>query len=703
MTFKGPIYIFYLTTAYDVILLIRIRRTAFSQYRDFFNKNSLEATNVNWIIQSWLKEEIEAKKICGINNGTLQFFSLRTPKFIIGHYHFPTSFQDITYIANRTIGLKLNVSYAKVVDVRQYNGRCYGNPYARAMMDISSDFRNPSVYLKQSSSYFAGYAYFYCSSPPEKKYSWKVALLNPDNTTVGNYLIVSNQTSWTMSARSFAYGFYYVTYRVGNPANPRQVGFDYGFLKIIPGPLYVYISKGSKAVYVEKSNIIMDGLETYDPDVFAQKGHYSDMNFTWVCYKSGENPDVYNASFLPVVYPDGSAPTSLPDDVDPDLLTGGCFDTGPGRLLFDNSTVTITFNNSLMVQGNTYYMALIVQKRHRVDIYTQKITIAKAPPKFNISCFSNCLPVNALINVRLGLRTHCLGPRCGRLLTYKWFMYYKEEDDTEGDWKEKDGFYEHLLTSFTSTEIILKANFLQLKKRYQIKFRVLTEHGGEGYTYYNFRTNTPPQGGSCEMDKSTGQAVLDEFELQCYDWIDHDLPLMYQVNIPKLDGTYIVFAVAPNNSITLRLPVGDKNYGYHLRLEVFIMDSLKASSKVNVSIFVYPPEPTDLDARLPSLIGENSELDNLVNGENNQVAVQLSIGVLSAVDNLRENNATTTNNSLLRENIIKSVTKLRMNDTESVNQIASVLVEATKEEMDITPTSGVSTHLQQGAQSSNHF
>lgn len=57
----------------------------------------------------------------------------------------------------------------------------------------------------------------------------------------------------------------------------------------------------------------------------------------------------------------------------------------------------------------------------------------------------------------------------------------------------------------------------------------------------------------------------------------------------------------------------------------------------------------------------------------------------------------------LRENIIKSVTKLRMNDTESVNQIASVLVEATKEEMDITPTSGVSTYMQQGAQSSNHL
>ena len=47
--------------------------------------------------------------------------------------------------------------------------------------------------------------------------------------------------------------------------------------------------------------------------------------------------------------------------------------------------------------------------------------------------------------------------------------------------------------------------------------------------------------------------------------------------------------------------------------------------------------------------------------------------------------------SQLRENIINSITKLKMNDTKSVNQIASVLVEATKEEAAITPTSGVSS------------
>ena len=47
----------------------------------------------------------------------------------------------------------------------------------------------------------------------------------------------------------------------------------------------------------------------------------------------------------------------------------------------------------------------------------------------------------------------------------------------------------------------------------------------------------------------------------------------------------------------------------------------------------------------------------------------------------------------IRQNIINSITQLKINDTESVNQIASVLVEATKVEGEITPQSGVSVHV----------
>ena len=41
---------------------------------------------------------------------------------------------------------------------------------------------------------------------------------------------------------------------------------------------------------------------------------------------------------------------------------------------------------------------------------------------------------------------------------------------------------------------------------------------------------------------------------------------------------------------------------------------------------------------------------------------------------------------------MRSVTHLKLNDTESVNQIGGVLVEATKAELEITPEAGVSSH-----------
>ena len=65
-------------------------------------------------------------------------------------------------------------------------------------------------------------------------------------------------------------------------------------------------------------------------------------------------------------------------------MSGGCFNTGPGRMPFSNRSHTITFDDSLMVLGNIYHMALVVQKGHRRNNYKQKITLAKPAPKFNI-------------------------------------------------------------------------------------------------------------------------------------------------------------------------------------------------------------------------------------------------------------------------------------------------------------------------------
>lgn len=141
-------------------------------------------------------------------------------------------------------------------------------------------------------------------------------------------------------------------------------------------------------------------------------------------------------------------------------------------------------------------------------------------------------------------------------------------------------------TPYPVDDILLQENFLQINKLYRITFKVFTEYRADGYAYYIFSANIPPEGGTCESTKIIGQAALDEFELQCNDWKDADLPLFYQVTLPKEDGTFIFLAEEHNNSFALRLPVGDKYDGYRLRLEVLIVDSLEAYTKFNVTVVV---------------------------------------------------------------------------------------------------------------------
>ena len=90
--------------------------------------------------------------------------------------------------------------------------------------------------------------------------------------TVGAYSTQSSFKYWDLPARSLEYGLYFVQYTVTTPENNHQIGYAYGFLKIIPGPLYVYINQGSSAVYVEKRNMTLNGSATYDPDFFSQPG-----------------------------------------------------------------------------------------------------------------------------------------------------------------------------------------------------------------------------------------------------------------------------------------------------------------------------------------------------------------------------------------------------------------------------------------------
>ena len=128
---------------------------------------------------------------------------------------------------------------------------------------------------------------------------------------------------------------------------------------------------------------LADGIIFIKRDICFVPGDYTGMNFTWICYSSGESVDVDDVSLLQDVYPNGSPPTLNGAPVDPQP-SGGCFNTGPGKVNAPLDSPTITFDNSLMVVGNTYYIVLRVTKDQRVATYSQRITIAETPPPFNI-------------------------------------------------------------------------------------------------------------------------------------------------------------------------------------------------------------------------------------------------------------------------------------------------------------------------------
>ena len=156
------------------------------------------------------------------------------------------------------------------------------------------------------------------------------------------------------------------------------------------------------------------------------------------------------------------------------------------------------------------------------------------------------------------------------------------------DYNATKNFYSNLLTTSTSSSMLLQENFLQDRKSYMIKFRVTTVYDAKEFTYYYFRTNNPPEGGTCTMDRDTGKAALDQFDLACINWIDPDEPLAYQVNIPSKNESngYIVFAVFNTSATNLRLPVGDETDLYNLHLDVYIIDFLGATAKVNLTVIV---------------------------------------------------------------------------------------------------------------------
>ena len=72
------------------------------------------------------------------------------------------------------------------------------------------------------------------------------------------------------------------------------------------------------------------------------------------------------------------------------------------------------------------------------------------------------------------------------------------------------------------------------------------------------------------------------------DWEDKELPLSYELYTLHDEndtlGTLVAYGL--NNSLSVKLPVGDSNNNYTLWLKMLVLDALKTSTKVIMNITV---------------------------------------------------------------------------------------------------------------------
>lgn len=178
---------------------------------------------------------------------------------------------------------------------------------------------------------------------------WRIINETELETSAGSAqgtLVSRGTAEWTINRRSIPVGVYQVkfsaSYRVGDPAFPQTLkAFNYGFIKVISGPLRAILDGGSSVRWGSVANATVDGSLSYDEDIGP--GSNTGLIFGWSCLD--------NAS-----------------------VSNDCFGSFYG--VVNSISTAISIDPSRLDIGNTYVLRLNVTKDERSAVAQMSFEIA---------------------------------------------------------------------------------------------------------------------------------------------------------------------------------------------------------------------------------------------------------------------------------------------------------------------------------------
>ncbi|XP_070940012.1 polycystin-1 isoform X6 [Macaca nemestrina] len=421
---------------------------------------------------------------------------------------------------------------------------------------------------------------------------------------------------------------------------------------VAPERLVPIIEGGSYRVWSDTQDLVLDGSESYDPNL--EDGDQTPLSFHWACVASTQRE------------------------------AGGCaLNFGP------RGSSVVTIPRERLAAGVEYTFSLTVWKAGRKEEATNQTVLIRRGrvPIVSLECVS--CKAQAVYEVSRSsyvyLEGRCLNCSSG---------------SKRGRWAARTFSNKTLVLDETTTStgsagmrLVLRRGVLRDGEGYTFTLTVLGRSGEEeGCASIRLSPNRPPLGGSCRLfPLGNVHALTTKVHFECTGWHDAEdagAPLVYALLLRRCrQGHCEEFCVYKGSlsSYGAVLPPGFRPH-FEVGLAVVVQDQLGAAVvALNRSLAIALPEPsggtTGLTVWLHGLTA--SVLPGLLRQADPQHVIEYSLALVTvlneyeqALDVAAEPEHERQRRAQIRKNVTQTLVSLRVHTVDDIQQIAAALAQS---------------------------
>ncbi|KAL4836310.1 hypothetical protein H8958_017440 [Nasalis larvatus] len=421
---------------------------------------------------------------------------------------------------------------------------------------------------------------------------------------------------------------------------------------VAPERLVPIIEGGSYRVWSDTQDLVLDGSESYDPNL--EDGDQTPLSFHWACVASTQRE------------------------------AGGCaLNFGP------RGSSMVTIPRERLAAGVEYTFSLTVWKAGRKEEATNQTVLIRSGrvPIVSLECVS--CKAQAVYEVSRSsyvyLEGRCLNCSSG---------------SKRGRWAARTFSNKTLVLDETTTStgsagmrLVLRRGVLRDGEGYTFTLTVLGQSGEEeGCASIRLSPNRPPLGGSCRLfPLGNVHALTTKVHFECTGWHDAEdagAPLVYALLLRRCRQGHCEEFCVYKGSLSSYGAVLPPGFGPHFEvgLAVVVQDQLGAAVvALNRSLAIALPEPngsaTGLIDWLHGLTA--SVLPGLLRQADPQHVIEYSLALVTvlneyeqALDVAAEPEHERQSRAQIRKNVTQTLVSLRVHTVDDIQQIAAALAQS---------------------------